>query len=258
MALTFDAGVVVGLGISATIAIGAPLALMFVLAKRFDAPLAAFGWGALTFVVSQFVLRLPWQIPLNAYLVKHYGQDQAVMVAWLAVSALTAGIFEEGGRALAYRYVWKPRTTIGGVALGVGHGGIESIVLIGLSIASSLVIYVALANGLTLGFAPEVLTKIDAQFAKLDFGTSLLGGVERIAALMLHTGCSLLVLEFARGRGVKWLLLSIATHASLNGLVMALVKLTGPWPAELALVALSATVLGLALRHSSKQELQRR
>ena len=250
MSLTFDPGVAAGLAVSAAVAIGAPIAAMLVLRRRFNAPWAAFGFGALTFVVSQFVLRLPWQLPLNAYLVKHYGQDHLIMTAWLAVSALTAGVFEEGGRAVMYRAMWRDRSTMGGVSLGVGHGGIESITLVGVSLVSSLVIYVLLSHGLMTRLPADVLPKVEAQFSALTFSTAILGGVERIAALMLHTGCSLLVLEYARGHGAKWLVLSIATHAGLNGLVLALVKLAGAWPAELALVALSATVLVLSLRRS--------
>lgn len=250
MALHFEPAVALGLACSTAVAIGAPLVAMAWLARRFNAPLAAFGWGALTFVISQLVLRFPWQLPLNTWLVKNYGQDQAVMGAWLAVSALTAGLFEECGRAVMYAKLWRERSTLGGVALGVGHGGLESIALVGLSLLSMLVIYVALANGLTLGLPPALEPKLEAQFSALTFATALLGGVERLAALMLHVGCSLLVLEFARGRGAKWLALSIATHAGLNLLVLALVKLVGAWPAELTLLTLSASVLLLALRRS--------
>ena len=252
MSLTFDPGVAAGLAISATVAIVTPLAAMVWLRRRFGAPWAAFGLGALTFVVSQFVLRLPWQLPLNAYLAKHYGGDQLVMGAWLAASALTAGLFEEGGRAVMYRTMWRDRSTLGGVSLGVGHGGIESITLIGVSLVSSLVIYVLLSRGLMTRIPAEVLPKVEAQFAALTFSTAILGGVERLAALMLHTGCSLLVLEYARGQGAKWLWLSIATHAGLNGVVLALVKLVGAWPAELALLMLAAGVLALAFRRSTQ------
>lgn len=252
MALSFDWGVAAGLAVSASVALFAPVLVMVVLRKRFDAPWAAFAWGALTFVISQLVLRLPWQLPLNSYLAKNYAGDALVMNAWLAASALTAGIFEEGGRALAYRFVWTDRSTLGGVSLGVGHGGIESIVLIGLSLVGSLVVYVLLTHGLMTKVPPEVLPKVEAQFATLTFSTALLGGVERLAALMLHTGCSLLVLEFSRGRGTKWLLGSIAAHAGLNGVALVLVKQAGAWPAELVLVALSATLLTVAFRHSRR------
>lgn len=254
MALEFNLGVAVGLGVSATVAIGAPIALFLLLAKRFDAALPPAGWGALTFVISQFVLRFPWQLPLNAWLLKHYAQDALVMNGWLAVSVLTAALFEETGRWLMFRRVSLQRRTIDGAMFGVGHGGIESIVLVGLSLVGNLVVYVLITHGTNVGIPAEVMPKVEAQFAQVTPALAYLGGVERLGALALHVACSLLVLESARGRGVKWLFAAMGVHIAANGGVLAATKLANPYVGEVALWLISGTALAFALRTSWRTE----
>ncbi len=250
MSLTFDAGVAAGLSVSAVVAVGGPLVLALVLWRKLGASPKAWLFGALTFVVSQLVLRLPWQIPLNAWLAPKIADDTAATFGWIAVSALTAGLFEETGRWFAYRWLWKDRSTLGGVMLGAGHGGIESILLVGLSLVSSVVVYVALSHGVTLGIPAEVLPKVEAQFAPVTPALALMGGVERIAAWALHIACSLLVLEGARSGLKRWLLLSIGVHAALNLVAVGVTKAVNPFAGEAATVVFAGLALFLALRRS--------
>ncbi|MFZ5438837.1 MAG: YhfC family intramembrane metalloprotease [Myxococcota bacterium] len=241
--------VAVGLGTSAVVATLGPLVLALVLWRR-GASLKAWGVGALTFAVSQLVLRLPWQVPLNLWLAPKLKDDAGLLFAWLAFSALTAGLFEETGRWVAYRTLWKDRSTLGGVMLGAGHGGLESIVLVGLSLLSSTVVYVALTHGVTLGIPEAVLPKVHQQFAEVTPLVSFLGGVERVAAMLLHVGCSLLVLEGVRRADKRWLVGSMAVHTLLNVVGVALAKWVSPLAAEGALLTLGLAVLWLAARRS--------
>src|SRR5512135_27806 len=57
----------------------------------------------------------------------------AFLWTWLVILALTAGIFEEVGRYLGYRIFMRreEKTWNKGVMYGLGHGGLESAVLIG-------------------------------------------------------------------------------------------------------------------------------
>lgn len=247
--LTWNPLIALGLGTSSLLATVGPLVLAFVLWRRGGA-LKAWLIGALTFIVSQLVLRLPWQVPLNAWLAPKLKDSPALLVGWLVVSALTAGLFEETGRWLAYRTLWKDRSTLGGLMLGAGHGGFESIVLVGLSLISSTVLYVALTHGTTLGLPPEVVPLVEKQFAEVTPLLSFLGGVERVAALMLHLGCSLLVLEAVRRQDKRWLGASIGAHFALNVVGVALTKWVHPLVGEAALLLLGAALLTGALRGS--------
>ena len=254
MSLTWDPATAIALGGSALVAIAGPLVLALVLWRRTGVSLKAWLFGALTFVVSQFVFRLPWQIPLNAWLAPKLEGNELATFAWIAVSALTAGLFEETGRWLAYRWLWKDRSTRGGVMLGAGHGGVESIVLIGLSLVGSLVVYVALSHGTTLGIPAGTLPLVEKQFATLTPLLATLGGVERISACALHIGCSLLVLEGVRAQQKKWWALSVAVHFGVNLVAVVTMKQIGPLAAEVATMGAVTLVLFFALRRSRRSE----
>lgn len=236
--LTFQPGVALGLLTSGLVACLLPLALGFWLWRRGGAPWLAWVIGAATFLVSQVVLRLPWQIPLGLWL-KPKLVDPVWLFGWLFVSSLTAGLFEEGGRWAAYRWAWKDRSVKGGVMLGVGHGGIESILLVGLSLLGNLVFYVLLTQGLAPTLPPEVDATVRQQFAALTPGLALLGGVERVLAMGLHVSCSLLVLR-SMAHGPRWLLGAMALHTTANFVAVVVTQKVGAVWGELSLLVIVA------------------
>lgn len=239
--MTFDPLIALGLSVSAALALLGPLVVAYVLWRRLQAPALAWLIGAGTFFVSQVVLRLPWQIPLGIWISKQQ-PGEAVMWAWLVASAFTAGLFEETGRWVAYRFVWKGRTATGGLMLGAGHGGFESMLLVGLNLAVSAVLYVALSQGVTLGLPEDALSVVRTQFAQLTPALTLAGGIERLSSMVVHCGLSVLVLQaFTRGSS-RWLWLAIAFHTVSNVAGVGASKGLGVWPGEavIALFALAA------------------
>jgi uncharacterized membrane protein YhfC len=244
--LRVDVGVVLGLGVSASIALFVPLLLGVWASRSLKAPVVAWPIGAGTFFVSQVLLRLPWQIPLGLWLQKqHLGE--AAQWGWIAFSSFTAGLFEETGRFLTYRFVLKERTAKSAVMMGLGHGGIESILLVGLSLVGTLVVYAALGSGHGLGMTAEQQQLAASQFESLTPLLALAGGVERLSSMTVHVGLSMLVFQcFVRGQR-RWLWLAIGFHALSNFLGVASLKPLGAWGAEgviglFALLALWWTV----------------
>jgi uncharacterized membrane protein YhfC len=129
--------------------------------------------------------------------------------------------------------------------LGLGHGGIESILLVGLSLIGTVVTYVALSNGLSFGLPPDKLSLASAQLAALTPLTTLLGGAERVFALCLHVACSLLVLEAMRTGRWQWWAASVGLHTLVNVTGVALSKQVGPLASEAVLFVFAIACLGL-------------
>lgn len=164
---------------------------------------------------------------------------------------LAAGIFEETGRLLAMKYVLRrePSTALPAVAYGVGHGGMEMMLIFGLTMISNLVIS-ALINGgqadTILSAVPaEAKAQVESQFAQLQTlgaGTLLLGLWERISALILQLGLSVMVWAAVR-KGGKWLWLfpaAILLHALVDGVAVLLAK-------SVSMVAVEAIIFAMAL-----------
>lgn len=66
--LVFDPAIAMGLASSAAIALFLPVPLALVVRRKTGAPWRWLGLGVATFVLSQLVCRLPWQIPLGLWL----------------------------------------------------------------------------------------------------------------------------------------------------------------------------------------------
>src|SRR5579863_6120709 len=93
-----------------------------------------FWFGALVFLVSQLLTRLPLAIVLqNTVLAPLLRSSTAVTWAWLLILAVTAGLFEEVGRYVGYRLFMRrePKIWSKAVMFGLGHEGLESMVVLG-------------------------------------------------------------------------------------------------------------------------------
>ena len=204
--------------------IAMPLALGWFIARRRGASWRLFGIGAVTFIAAQV-----FHIPFN-FLVDRSGilPENLSIVTNLVIVALflglSAGVFEEGARYLAYRYWARDARTWGkGLMLGAGHGGVESII-VGLLGGINFVALAAMRSGALLEQMPaEQLPLVEAQIEAL-FATplhlALLGAVERIFALTAHLALSLMVMQvFTRGR-IRWLLAAILWHTLLNAVAV--------------------------------------
>jgi len=249
----FQLGVAVGLSISALIALAAPFAVAFAVHRRTGAPFKYFAIGAAVFLVSQVLLRLPWQLPLNAFVQKSTGGRGALIYAFIAFSALTAGIFEEVGRWLGYRFFIKEeRSWRVGVMYGLGHGGIESVLLVGFNVGAVLVLYILLSQGVPLPIPAAKLDVIRDHFSTLTAMTALMGGVERIFALCIQVALSLIVLQAFWQRNLRWLAYAIALHFVVDFAAVMAARLAGALLGEVVVGAFAAAALVVIARsHSS-------
>jgi uncharacterized membrane protein YhfC len=219
-----------------------PLAVGAIIHRRTDARIYWFFIGAATFVVSQCILRLPWQIPLSMWVGKRIAGHTAWAVLWMAASALTAALFEECGRYVTFRWLMKERSWRAGLMVGAGHGGIEAMLLIAPNLVVAGVLYVLSGMGRMPALPPEAAQKLGEAFTKLTWWDATAGALERVGALAAHLAMSVMVAEgFVRGRPGRWLGVAIGSHFILDfafaGGAILLVKRTGSaLIGELALV----------------------
>jgi len=200
--------------------IALPLAVGTVIARRLRSSWALFGIGAATFVGSQ-LLHLPfnWLVGMSGFLPEPAASQRGLLLV-AVFAGLSAGVFEEVARYLAYRFWARDARAWGaGLMLGAGHGGVEAI-LLGLLAAINVAFVFGFRHGYFSGTVPqEALPLVQEQVAALfsaPLHRTLLGAAERLFALSVHLSLSLLVLQvFTRGR-IFWLVLAIGWHALLD------------------------------------------
>jgi uncharacterized membrane protein YhfC len=201
-----------------------PLALGVLAHRRLHVGWRYFGYGMLVFFLSQLVLRIPLTIALGLLIGPRIGGTPALLLAWGLVLALTAGIFEEVGRYLGYRWLMgrEEKTWSKGVIYGLGHGGLESMLLVaGLAIAQ-LVTLLTLTPARLEALPPEQRALAQQQLAALaglPAWAPLLGAWERLWTIPIQVALSVVVLQvFLRG-SYRWLWLAILAHALTDFLV---------------------------------------
>ena len=181
--------------------------------------------GAAVFTVFQLILRVPLLSALS-------GMDWYTAMAkspWLygVFLGLTAGIFEEVGRYIGYRTLLKKYGRwIDGFAFGVGHGGMEAVVLVGLTNISNLALAFAINNGSFDKLATMLPADTGQQIVSQLTGATpfyiLLGGVERIFAFAIQIALSILVLYAVVQRKPLYLLLAVLAHMLVDAPVVIL------------------------------------
>jgi uncharacterized membrane protein YhfC len=139
---------------------------------------------------------------------------------------LLAGIFEETARYILFKYIMKnSREWKDSITIGIGHGGIEAI-LLGIISITTLVQMVAMQDVATLsalGLPAEQLeiakTQVMAYWAQPAV-TPLFGFFERISAMSLHIGLSVLVMYSIVCDQRKWFWSALLYHALVDALAV--------------------------------------
>ncbi len=226
------------------ISVGLPLGLLILLHFRRGISGTAVLVGALTFVFSQLLLRVPL---LDIFSTQSaYSALQANHFLYILFLSLTAGIFEEGGRYLGFSHFLRNRWSWeDGVAFGIGHGGIEAFLLVGLTYVANLIYSFAINAGnymelLGADLPPEAAEMIRDQLVNLPPSTFAAAGFERLFTMALHIGLSLMVLVGVSEGKRQYLLYAVLIHAGANFGTSALASLDiNVWVPEafLALVA---------------------
>jgi uncharacterized membrane protein YhfC len=222
-------GFLASLAFSAFFVIVYPLALATFVWRRFGVSWRFFAYGVGIFFIFQLMTRIPMVQLVQAMIGSQLRSSTALMALWLVLLSFTAGLFEEFGRYVGYRWIMvkDPKTWEVGVMYGLGHGGIESIVLVGLSQLTLLAVLIF--SPLVAGLLPLELRGLLAQLTAPLVGSPpwlpLLAAWERFWTLFFHVAMSLVVLQvFRRGR-IGWLWLAIGLHTLTNVVVVGIPSL---------------------------------
>lgn len=199
--------------ISGLLEIIIPLALGFYVTRRFGT-----SWRTWLVGGAMFILSLV-RIPLNSYALQMLFSapiNPLTNTLLILVPSLTAGIFEEVARFVGFMYLIKDDSYENGLTYGAGHGGIESILIVGLNV---------LSIGIILLTNPEAFPPIQLD-AILTTPTylPLVGLYERIIAITIQISFSIMVLESIRRKDLRYLVVAIGLHTLLDYLAISIVN----------------------------------
>ena len=188
------------------------------------------GWllGAVGFVVPQMLIRLPILNLLSAN-ARFLAFAQSHPLVYSLGLAFTAGLFELAGRYAVAMTMRNRLTYQRSLAAGMGHGGIEAMLLVGLTYVNNLVLIFQIQSGsfdallaqtAALGGSTAALEAARQTMVTASGLWFLLAGVERLLTMVFHTAMSLLVCySVHRRRPLVGMLICLGLHTAVDSVV---------------------------------------
>ncbi len=221
-----------------------PIGLAIFFQRRFSVPWWLFVVGMVTFVGSQ-----TYHIPLNNWLeelglIQPLGEGASHILRTSLILGASAGISETIARVIGYALIQRQRPLeqkSDALFIGLGHGGIEVMLIGGVLLAASISSLWALrgVDLTTAGIPTESIPLVESQIASIE-QFSLLNVapfLERLIALTLHVTLSLLVWQAFAKKQWLYAMVAVVYHTFVDSTAVYLSQQsTNVWRIELALV----------------------
>jgi uncharacterized membrane protein YhfC len=216
------------------------------------------GAGFVSLLVGMAVFFVCFVIAIATQLLFTLVISSQVLLA--LVLALRAGVVEELARFLAFKVFLRRKQAVGDALMyGVGHGGMEVLLVLTLGMVSNLV-FAAMLNAGTLetliSAAPEQATALKDAADTLANSNPLflgLGLLERVSAMTIHIALSVMVFCAVRQRKPLYLIVAILLHALADSSTLLLANgWVGAELLELILLATAALYALIAWRFAHR------
>ena len=182
--------------------------------------------GAIGFIVSARVLELGVHyvcIITNTPISRFINGNTAAFVLY---GIIMAGVFEECGRYIVLKTIMKKnRTRENAVLYGIGHGGIEILAVLLPAMVLYLVVAILFSAGdtenalntlnITKETAAAALPSVQAA-ASFDYVMMVMNVIERLLAMFLHIGLTVIVYYGVINGKKNCLLLAILLHMLMD------------------------------------------
>ena len=215
--------------------------------------------GAVGFIVSARVLELGVHYfcivadnPVSRFI-------NGNTVSFVLYGIVMAGVFEECGRHIILKYIMKKhRTRENAVLYGIGHGGIEILAVILPAMITYLAVAVLFSKGnteealnalkITEDTAAAALPSVQAA-AAFDYALMAMNVIERLLAMLLHIGLTVIVYYGVINAGKGFLPLAILLHMAMDTFPALYQRGAVPlWSVEVWAAVWTAAVVLIAVR----------
>ena len=189
-------------------------------------------------------------------------------VAYVLYGTVMAGVFEECGRHIVFKYILKKnRTRENAVLYGIGHGGIEILAVILPSMILYLVIAILFSHGnveealnqlkITEETAAAALPSVQAAVA-FDYAMMAMNVMERLFAMLLHIGLTVIVFYGVINAKKGCLPLAILLHMAMDTFPALYQRGAVPlWSVEAWAALWTAVIVFIAVRFYKRMAGQR-
>lgn len=237
-----------GMVFSAVIAIGLPVFLLILTKKKLGAKVLFAWYGAAIFVLFALILE---QL-LHSVMLKAAG-DVLNSNIWLYAlyGGLAAALFEETGRFVTMKFWMKKELSReNAIMYGVGHGGVEAIMIVGVTCINNLVTSFLINSGqleqslasIEDGAGKELALQSLSVLWTTPGYQFFLAGVERISAIALQICLSYLVYRAVKQGKKLFFGMAFLIHFLVDALTVILSNMVSIVVLEIVLLAAVAAL----------------
>lgn len=212
--------------ITAVLLLAVPVVYCLLWKKKAKISPAVIITGALGFMISARVLEM---IPHFFCILTDNPVSRFIngnTIAYMIYGAMMAGIFEECGRYVIFRFILKkhkePETSI---TYGIGHGGFEVLIISLVTVMNYLLMAfminsmgfeAALTNmGITDATREAALAGISPVFS-FGIDSVIVMVLERVLVMLIHISLSVIVFYGVSNKQIRYLFIAIFAHAILD------------------------------------------
>ena len=244
---TVSAASMLGMVFSMVVSIGVPVVLLIVISKKTHAKISSFFIGCGIFVGFALILE---QILHTIVLTVAGTVIQGSVFLYGLYGGLAAALFEETGRFIAMKFCMKKSLDRGNALMyGAGHGGVEAILIMGLTGISNLITSVMINSGamqLTMASLPNELQETTFQqltvLWQLPAWQFYMGGVERLSAIALQIGFSVVMYTAVKTGQKKYLIGAYLAHFAADFLMVVFTSIVPVWAVELVVIVIAVII----------------
>lgn len=221
-----------------------PIIVLIVACIKFKTSAKYAFFGTLGFVIPQLFIRLPLLSTPSV----NFALATLPSLLQVLLLAFTAALFETGGRFLVFKLFFKSESRLcSSLVAGLAHGGIESIVIVGLAYINNIIFYIALSNvqlATALNIPQEYLTQFSQIMTSTSSSLFLAAGFERIGTIAFHAFISVLLFKYMRAQKTfQGLFICIALHTALDFTLPLLAQVIGTNVMSFLMIAIGAVCI---------------
>ena len=258
---------IVYMAISAALSILVPVALIIFMGIKKRLNWKAMLFGALLFFTFAMLLE-------NLMHVAVLGKDPTQSAIYnnpilsMLYGGFAAGIFEETARLLGFKFLLKVRDNESintGISYGLGHGGIEALLVGGLSAVGNLLTAVMINSGVLnsmtgtmKGNELDAFNQAMSTLITTPSNIFLVSGIERLIAFALQIALSLFVFKAVVGKKWLYFVYAVLIHAGVDMIAVLYLKeiIKNIFVMEGIVFLVTAVVAIIAVRINKREPLQ--
>lgn len=207
------------------VTVGLPIGAGFWLRKKYGVTWRIISYGALAYLLVQAGSTILFSgfnsLVVNGTLAL---EDPGLTIVQVTLSVVLGALLGVAIRWAGMKYIKEDLKNLeAAFGIGVGYGGMESIMLVGLPLISTFVTMISNLNldPATTSLSPEMVAQLE-ELWQVPFYVPLIGSMERFAALVMHLTVTVLILQVFLRKNNWFLAAALGVELLINGLVVGL------------------------------------